>query len=93
MLLSTGIAREAVFTGRDDVLGRVGRHQSDRWKLDDEIEMMRRGGWQAPPPHVHAPAPAAGDLAARLRDLAARRSEGTLTDAQFSAEKAKLLAG
>jgi hypothetical protein len=107
MLLSTGIARQAVFAGREDVLGRVGRNQSDRWKLDDARYMMRHGGWQAayarqdvppspsaaPPQAPPAPAPDVANLAARLRDLARLRSDGALTDAEFSAEKTRLLEG
>ena len=81
------------------MLGRVGRKQSDRWKLNDSVDLMRRGGWWAPPARPRpraAPAPAqlsVGDLPARLRELAELRSAGALTDAEFCAQKKLLLEG
>ena len=47
----------------------------------------------APPPQYAAPAPAQSDLTARLNDLAQMHTAGVLTDEEFSAAKAKLLAG
>ena len=47
----------------------------------------------APPPQYAAPAAAQSDLPARLNDLAQLHTAGVLTDEEFSAAKAKLLAG
>ena len=47
----------------------------------------------APPPQYAAPAPAQSDLTAKLNDLAQLHTAGVLTDEEFSAAKAKLLAG
>lgn len=44
----------------------------------------------APPP---APAPAANDITAQLQQLAALKEQGVLSDEEFAAAKAKLLAG
>ena len=47
----------------------------------------------APPPQVAAPAPSAGnDMMAQLNQLAQLHSQGILSDEEFSAAKAKLLA-
>ncbi|HKE75999.1 MAG TPA: SHOCT domain-containing protein [Acidimicrobiales bacterium] len=43
------------------------------------------------PPAAPAPAAAAGDPVARLRDLARLHETGALTDAEFAAAKAKVL--
>jgi putative oligomerization/nucleic acid binding protein len=50
---------------------------------------------QAAPTPVQyaAPAPAQGDLTAKLNELAQLHTAGVLTDAEFSAAKSKLLAG
>jgi len=50
----------------------------------------------APPPPQYAapaPAPAQDDLTAKLNELAQLHNSGVLTDEEFSAAKAKLLAG
>src|SRR4051794_4388497 len=44
---------------------------------------------QAPPPPPAAPAP---DRVQQLKDLAALKEQGVLTDGEFEAEKAKILA-
>jgi hypothetical protein len=64
------------------------------------MDMMRHGGWQAPSHHPQqAPAAsgpaaaAADDPIAQLRALAALRQRGDLTDAEFSAQKSRILEG
>ena len=48
----------------------------------------------APPPAQYAaPAPAQNDLTSKLNELAQLHTAGVLTDEEFSAAKAKLLAG
>jgi hypothetical protein len=46
-----------------------------------------------PPPQYAAPAPAQSDLTAKLTELAQLHTAGVLTDEEFAAAKAKLLAG
>lgn len=46
-----------------------------------------------PPPQYASPAPAQSDLTAKLNELAQLHTAGVLTDEEFAAAKAKLLAG
>ena len=100
MLLMRGIAREAVFAGTPgDVSRRVAHRQSGRWQMQETLDLMQRGGWMAPPrpappsaPVAAAASAAAPDPIAALKQLAALKQQGVLTDAEFSAEKTKLLA-
>ena len=49
--------------------------------------------YAAPPPPAPAPAPAAApDMVTQLKELAELKSQGILTDAEFDAQKAKILA-
>lgn len=50
------------------------------------------GGLQQPPAAAPA-APAGGDMMSKLKELAEMKSAGILTEDEFSAAKAKLLAG
>jgi hypothetical protein len=47
----------------------------------------------APPPQQYAPPPAQDDLTSKLQQLAQLHASGVLTDEEFAAAKAKLLAG
>jgi hypothetical protein len=71
------------------VSNRVSRRQANRWsEQDPQAEEPA-----APPPE---PAPAAGppqDMVTQLQGLADLKSQGILTDAEFSAQKARILAG
>ena len=93
MLLMSGIAREAIYAGTPgDVSRRVAGRQSGRWREQETLDMMQRGGWMAPPrpapPNAPVAAPAASpDPIAALKRLAALKDQGVLTDAEFSAEK------
>lgn len=51
--------------------------------------------YYAPPPQQYAPPPppAQDDLTAKLQELAQLHNSGVLTDEEFAAAKAKLLAG
>jgi hypothetical protein len=83
--LMRGVARTAVIAGTATaVSNRVSRRQANRWASQEEQ--------QAPPP---APAPAAaseGDKIEELKQLAQLHDQGVLTDEEFAAQKAKLLA-
>jgi hypothetical protein len=92
--LLRGVARTAVVAGTATaVSNRVSRRQARRWGEQDSYA-------QEPPPQQvvyqqapAAPAPAApaADPIQQLKDLAALKDQGVLTEAEFAAQKAKLL--
>jgi hypothetical protein len=89
-------ARTAVVAGTATaVSGRVARRQQGRYDQQADAEAdqeMQAQQAAAPPP----PPPAAGgeaDTIAQLKDLAALKDQGILTDAEFEAQKAKILGG
>jgi hypothetical protein len=79
-------ARTAVVAGTATaVSGRVGRRQQNRWAQQEQAPEQ--------PPSQAAPPPAAGeDRVQQLKDLAALKEQGVLTEAEFEAEKARILA-
>jgi hypothetical protein len=91
MPLLRGIARTAVVAGTATaVSNRVSRRQAERWSAQDQAEYEAQQA-QAPP---QAPAPAAQpDTLTQLKELGELKAAGVLTDAEFEAQKAKILAG
>lgn len=96
--LLRGVARTAVVAGTASaVSGRVQRRQAEKFaERDQQIAANRAEGWYegaqtaagAPPP----PPPAAQvDTVAQLKELAALKEQGILTEEEFAAQKAKLL--
>ena len=92
MPLLRGIARTAAIAGTATaVSNRVSRRQQNRWaQQDDQQYAQQQPQYAAPPPA--APAAPARDQVAQLKDLAELKSQGILTDAEFDAQKAKILA-
>jgi Short C-terminal domain len=92
MPLLRGIARTAVVAGTATaVSNRVSRRQAERWGAQDESYYE-----PAPPPPAPAPAapaPAPSDPLEQLQKLGELKAAGVLTDAEFEAQKAKILAG
>jgi hypothetical protein len=93
------MARTAVVAGTATaVSGRVARRQNERWanQADAEAYQQEQAYAQqqayAPPPPAPAAAPAGGDMMSQLRELASLKDAGILTDAEFEAQKAKILA-
>jgi membrane protease subunit (stomatin/prohibitin family) len=88
MPLLRGIARTAAIAGTATaVSNRVSRRQQNRWAQQDEQQYAQQ------PQYVQQQAPApAPDPIARLKDLAELKSQGILTEAEFEAQKAKILA-
>ena len=78
------VARTAAIAGTATaVSNRVSRRQANKWGAQ-EAE-------QAPPPEA---APAAGSsMIDQLKELGELKSQGILTEDEFAAQKAKLLAG
>jgi hypothetical protein len=86
-MLLRGVARTAVVAGTATaVSNRVSRRQGNRW-AQQEAE-------QAPPEAAPAPAPAAPGqtVPEQLKELADLKEQGILTEEEFAAQKAKLLA-
>ena len=86
------MARVAVASGTATaVSNRVSRRQAERWAEQGEASPAYLGGGQpaAPPP---APAPAGPDPIEQLKELGQLHQQGILTDEEFAAQKAKLLA-
>lgn len=85
--LLRGVARTAVIAGTaTSVSNRVSRRQANRWAQEDYQE--------APPQQAPAPVAAAAptDRMEQLKDLADLKAQGVLTEEEFAAEKARILA-
>jgi hypothetical protein len=96
MPLLRGIARTAAIAGTATaVSNRVSRRQQNRWaqQQDQQYAQQPPQYAQQPPQYAPAPQPAAParDPVAQLKDLAELKSQGILTDAEFEAQKAKIL--
>ena len=87
------LMRAAMIGGGAYAAGKAGqraayREESQNARLD-ELEAA-----QQPPTPPAAPAPSGGtDMVSRLKELSSLKDAGALTDAEFQAAKAKLLAG
>ncbi len=90
MPLLRGAARVAVVAGTATaVSGRVSRRQQSRWAQEDQGQGQDQAQYQEPAP---AAAPAADPLE-QLKQLGELKASGVLTDAEFEAQKAKILQG
>jgi hypothetical protein len=93
--LLRGMARTAVVAGTATaVSNRVSRRQASRWSQQGDYPYG--GGYgepepQAPPPPAPVAAAPAADPIEQLKELAALKQQGILTDAEFAAQKAKIL--
>jgi Short C-terminal domain len=95
MPLLRGIARTAAIAGTATaVSNRVSRRQANRWSQQEDQQYAQQQQY-APPPPPPPPPPAAParDQVAQLKDLADLKVQGILNDAEFEAQKAKILAG
>ena len=101
MGLIGGMARTAVVAGTATaVSNRVSRRQAGRWQQQADAQAYQEQQYQqpqqayaAPPPAAPAAAAGSDDLIEKLQKLGALRDQGILTDAEFEAQKAKILAG
>jgi Short C-terminal domain len=88
-----GIARVAVASGTATaVSNRVSRRQASRWADQGQgapAYMAEADQGQAAPPPPQAPA---ADPIQQLKELGELHQQGVLTDEEFAAQKAKLLA-
>ena len=103
MGLIGGMARTAVVAGTATaVSNRVSRRQAGRWAAQEQQQYEHQYYEQqqqpqqpayAPPPQAAPAASSSDDMIEQLQKLGALRDQGILTDAEFEAQKAKLLAG
>jgi hypothetical protein len=85
--LLRGVGRVAVVAGTATaVSNRVSRRQGGRWAQQDQDQYAQPQQQYAQP----APAPAP-DPIAQLKDLGELKAQGILTQAEFEAQKAKIL--
>ena len=100
MGLVRGMARTAVVAGTATaVSNRVSRRQANKWAEQDQPQQQ----YAEPPPQQYAepayqqaPPPAAApevDPLEQLKKLGELKAAGVLTEEEFAAEKAKILAG
>ena len=96
--LLRGVARTAVVAGTATaVSNRVSRRQAGRWAQEDQAaygqpqyaEPQYAQPQYAPP----AAAPDPDDMIERLEKLGQLRDSGVLTNEEFAAQKARILAG
>ena len=91
--LLRGVARTAVVAGTATaVSNRVSRRQANRWAGQEEEQYAQQQQYAQPAP-APAPAPqqAGPDSVTQLKELADLKNQGILTDAEFEAQKAKIL--
>jgi hypothetical protein len=91
--LLRGIARTAVVAGTATaVSGRVQRRQQGRWAAQ-EAQQAPEPDQSEPVQYEEAPPPASGtdDKLAQLKQLGELRDAGVLTEAEFEAQKGKIL--
>jgi len=90
--LLRGVARTAVIAGTaTTVSNRVSRRQGERWQAQEMQQAQQQQAAATPPP---ASAPAAnGEQSTidQLKELAALKEQGILTDEEFAAQKTKIL--
>jgi hypothetical protein len=88
--LLRGMARTAVVAGTATaVSNRVSRRQGNRWASQEAQQAPPEPQQYAAPP----PPPANGgtDPIAQLKELAALKDQGILTEEEFAAQKARIL--
>lgn len=96
--LLRGVARTAVVAGTATaVSGRVQRRQAEKFAgRDAQIVAQRQAAYEeqtTQPQAAPAPEPAGGDVVEQLKGLAELKQQGILTEAEFAAQKAKILGG
>jgi hypothetical protein len=99
--LMRGVARTAVVAGTATaVSNRVSRRQAGRWEQQAEAQQyeQQQAQQQQPPPQQYAaPPPAApaapsmDDKLEQLKQLGELQAAGVLTQAEFDAQKARIL--
>jgi hypothetical protein len=90
--LLRGVARTAVVAGTATaVSNRVSRRQANRWAAQEPQQAYQQqpyGYEEAPPP---APADDMDTKLAQLKELGELKTQGVLSDAEFEAQKRRIL--
>ena len=93
--LLRAVARTTVIAGTATAVSNgVSRRQQGRWAQQEQAQAPQQQQQYAPPPPPPPPPPAAPDMdatIAALKQLADLHAQGILTDAEFEAQKRKLL--
>lgn len=85
------VARTAVIAGTaTTVSNRVSRRQGNRWSAQENAQAAPEAPAAAPAP---AAPPAGASTIDQLKELGELKDQGILTEDEFAAQKAKLLAG
>jgi hypothetical protein len=101
MGLIRGVARTAAIAGTATaVSNRVSRRQANKWAAQDEQQAAEQDqaaapqqqAYAAPPPPPPQPAAPAQDMLTQLQKLGELKAAGVLTEEEFAAQKAKILA-
>ena len=93
MGLIGGMARTAVVAGTATaVSNRVSRRQAGRWAAQEEPQAYQEQAYAPPPQAAAPPADSGDDMMDQLEKLGELRAKGILTEEEFAAQKAKLLA-
>jgi hypothetical protein len=89
--LLRGMARTAVVAGTATaVSNRVSRRQANRWAAQ-EAQAYGPPQQFGPPPPQPQPATGGADPIEQLKELAALKDQGVLTEDEFAAQKARIL--
>jgi hypothetical protein len=84
--LLRGVVRTAAVAGTATaVSNRVSRRQGERWAVQEPAQA-------APAPAPAAAAAGGQDTVQQLKDLASLKQQGVLTEEEFAAQKARILA-
>ena len=90
--LLRGVARTAVVAGTASAVGgRVRHRQEMRW-AEQEGQGQPQPAQAPPPPPPAAPTGGGESTINQLKELAELKSQGILTEEEFAAQKAKILA-
>lgn len=94
--LIRGVARTAAVAGTATAVShRVSRRQAGRWAAQEQREHQAAAQAGYPPPPQAAPPVDADGMdskIAQLKELGTLRDQGVLTEAEFAAQKARVLA-
>lgn len=97
--LIRGVARTAVVAGTATaVSNRVSRRQAGRWAQQEQAQPYQEQQYAQPQyaPPAQPAQPSGADMDAKieqLKQLAELKAQGVITDAEFEAQKSRLLSG
>ncbi|MFF4535427.1 SHOCT domain-containing protein [Streptomyces aureus] len=90
--LLRGVARTAVVAGTATaVSNRVSRRQQGRWAQQEAQQQYQEQQPPPPPPPAAAPADEMTSKIDQLKQLGDLKAQGVLTEAEFEAQKARIL--